>query len=309
MDDHVPVLLTEVLEGLALKPEGVYVDMTFGRGGHAKAILTQLTTGHLYAFDRDRAAVDAGTPLIATYPGKLTLIHNNFIHVKQELDTRGIAQADGILMDLGVSSPQFDEGERGFSYKEDAALDMRMDQTDSLTAETIVNSYDLKHLTAIFREYGDEPQAYEIAKAIVKAREDAPITTTGALVALIKASKPQRELKKKGHPAKQAFQALRIAVNDELGNLAKGLSAACGLLKSDGRLAVITFHSGEDRLVKNYFRDLTTVVGTRQGPAAIRQPEPPAYALYNRQVILPSPVEIAANHRASSAKLRIIIRK
>ena len=309
MEDHVPVLLREVIEGLAIKPDGIYVDMTFGRGGHAEAILSQLTTGHVYGFDRDAAAIAAGKALSDRYPGKLTLIHENFINVTRQLNLLGVTSVDGILMDLGVSSPQFDEGDRGFSYREDAPLDMRMDQDQKLTAADIVNKYDVSRLTAILRDYADEPQAYQIAKAIVKTRLDQPITTTGELVAIIKGAKPQKELKKKGHPAKQTFQALRIAVNDEMNALEKGLEEATHLLTAKGRLAVITFHSGEDRLVKNRFRDLTTIVGSRIGPQAIVVPPPAKYESYNRQVIVPSPAEITNNHRAASAKLRIIIRK
>jgi len=309
MEEHVPVLLNEVVEGLAIKPSGIYVDMTFGRGGHTEAILKQLTTGHVYGFDRDAAAIASGKTLLDRYPGKLTLIHENFINVARQMDLLGVTGVDGILMDLGVSSPQFDEGDRGFSYREDAPLDMRMDQDQKLTASAIVNQYDVSRLTAIMRDYADEPQAYQIAKAIVKARIDHPITTTGELVAIIKGAKPQKELKKKGHPAKQAFQALRIAVNDEMNALEKGLEAATELLSAKGRLAVITFHSGEDRMVKNRFRDLATVSGSRNGPGAILVPPPAKYELYNRQVIVPSQEEIANNHRANSAKLRIIIRK
>lgn len=308
MDAHKPVLLNEVMTGLALAPDKIYVDATFGRGGHSKVILDQLTTGHLYAFDRDSAAIEAGQVLHEMYPGKLTLIHDNFTQMGNHLTSLGITQVDGILMDLGVSSPQFDESERGFTYRDDAILDMRMDQSQTLTAETIVNYYELKEITNILREYGDEPQAYQIAKAIIAARGTAPITTTGQLVAIIKGAKPQRELKKKGHPAKQTFQALRIAVNDELNNLKKAIKIATPLLAEQGRLAIITFHSGEDRIVKTMFKQLTTQTGSRYGPEALKIPQPLEYRLYNKEVIIPNQEELSANHRASSAKLRIIIR-
>jgi len=308
MDAHKPVLLNEVIAGLAIDSTKTYVDATFGRGGHAEAILSRLTTGHLYAFDRDIAAIEAGQALRDRYPEKLTLIHDNFTQMGVRLKMLGVTAVAGILMDLGVSSPQFDDSDRGFTYRDDAALDMRMDQSQKLTAETLVNYSDLKTLTNIFREYGDEPQAYQIAKAIIAARDEAMITTTGQLVTIIKSAKPQRELKKKGHPAKQAFQALRIAVNDEINNLIKTLDVAVKLLDAKGRLAVITFHSGEDRIVKTKFKALTTQQGSRYGPEALKMPQPLEYELYNRDVILPTPEEILENHRANSAKLRIIIR-
>ncbi len=309
MESHVPVLLEEVIEGLAIDPARTYVDLTFGRGGHAKAILDKLVTGHLYAFDRDQAAIIAGQTLLENYPDHLTLIHDNFVNMTLQLEERDIHEVAGIIIDLGVSSPQFDESDRGFTYREDAPLDMRMDQSQILDAATIVNHYDLAQLTKIFREYGDEPQAYQIARAIIANRSLAPITTTGRLVTIIKSAKPQRELKKKGHPAKQAFQALRIAVNDELHNLERALVSATKMLAVGGHLAVITFHSGEDRIVKNYFKSLTTNEGTRYGPLALKQPEPPEYRLYNRQVIEATPQEIKLNNRAKSAKLRIITRE
>ncbi|HAK05438.1 MAG TPA: 16S rRNA (cytosine(1402)-N(4))-methyltransferase [Firmicutes bacterium] len=309
MDEHTPVLLHEIIAGLNIRPTGTFVDLTFGRGGHAKEILKSLTSGHLFAFDRDITAIAAGQVLVANYPASLTLIHDNFTQAAIRLMELGIHQVDGIVMDLGVSSPQFDDYTRGFSYREDAPLDMRMDQRQRLTAEIIVNTADIATLSHIFREYGDEPQAFQIAKAIVKARTLGPITTTGQLVTIIKSVKPQKELKKKGHPAKQAFQALRIATNDEMVNLEQGLKVATSLLAPLGRLAVITFHSGEDRLVKNYFKSLTTTSGSRYGIEAMIKPEEPKFTLYNRQVILPTAQEIIDNHRASSAKLRIIQRK
>lgn len=309
MDFHVPVLLNEVIEALVIPQKATYVDMTFGRGGHSQAILDRSAHSHLYAFDRDRSAIASGADLVAHYQGRLTLIHDNFTQAKGHLASLGVTQVDGIVMDLGVSSPQFDDADRGFTYRDDTLLDMRMDTDQNMTAMSILATADVHELTRIFREYGDEPQAYQLAKAIVAERKLSPIETTGQLVAIIKSVKPNKELKKKGHPAKQAFQALRIAVNDELENLKIGLRIATSLLAPGGRLAVITFHSGEDRIVKNYFRELSTNQGSRFGPTAIIIPEEPEFAYYNRQVIIPSATEIATNHRAASAKLRIIQRK
>ncbi|MFA5235507.1 MAG: 16S rRNA (cytosine(1402)-N(4))-methyltransferase RsmH [Bacilli bacterium] len=309
MGDHTPVLLQEAVAGLDVKPDGIYVDMTFGRGGHTKAILDRLTTGRVYAIDRDIQAIEAGQALVASHPQQLTLIHANFTQVRLALAEHGVDRVDGILMDLGVSSPQFDDPDRGFSYREDAPLDMRMDRRQTLTAAQLVATRDVGELTRIFRDYADEPQAYQIAKAIVKDRGTKPLLTTGDLVALIKRVKPQKELSKKGHPAKQAFQALRIAVNNEIENLETALKEAVALLKPRGRLAVITFHSGEDRLVKNYFKSLCVSEGTRHGLAAMVKTPELAYEYHNRQPIVPGETEANDNHRAVGAKLRIIIRK
>ncbi len=306
---HTPVLLHEVIAGLDVQPHGTYLDMTFGRGGHTTAILDRLTTGHVYAIDRDREAIEAGQTLVDKNPQKLTLIHANFTQAASVLADLGVDRVDGVLMDLGVSSPQFDDPERGFSYREDAPLDMRMDQRQTVTAAQLVATLGIAELAKIFREYADEPQAYQLAKAIVKDRETKPLLTTSDLVALIKRVKPQKELSKKGHPAKQAFQALRIAVNDEIVNLEAALKQASALLKPRGRLAVITFHSGEDRLVKNYFKRLCVNEETRHGPLALIKTPELDYEYYNRQAIAPSEAEIHDNHRSAGAKLRIIIRK
>jgi 16S rRNA (cytosine1402-N4)-methyltransferase len=218
-----------------------------------------------------------------------------------------VKEVDGILMDLGVSSPQFDEGERGFSYKEEARLDMRMDQRQDLTAYQIVNTYDFEDLLKIFQIYGEEKYSYSIAKNIIKARELKPIETTLELVEIIKKSKPMKELKKVGHPAKQVFQALRIAVNDELNVLVKALESALRHLKPGGRLAVITFHSGEDRIVKNIFKEAAVEIGNRLDiPLTTKAKE---FDLINRKPIVGSEAELEMNHRSASAKLRIIARK
>ena len=308
MGKHIPVLLNETISGLNIKPDGIYVDLTVGRGGHSGEILKQLKTGHLYAFDQDEEAIVESQKYLETISSSFTLIHKNFSSFKKTLDEMNIQYVDGILMDLGVSSPQFDEGNRGFSYREDAPLDMRMDQRNDLTAYKIVNQYSLEEITKILREYGEEKFAYQIAKNIVKAREVAPIETTFQLVDIIKRSKPMKELAKAGHPAKQSFQALRIAVNDELNVLTLTLRDALKALRPNGgRLAVITFHSLEDRIVKNIFKEAAVSEGSRIDiPSQMEEKE---YELVLRKPIVASEDELNLNHRAQSAKLRIIQRK
>ena len=308
MDEHIPVLLNEVINGLNIKSSGTYVDLTVGRGGHSSEILSRLDNkGHLICVDQDEEAIVASQARLAKISNNFEIVRSNFSHVEEILQDKGIAEVDGILMDLGVSSPQFDKGERGFSYKEDARLDMRMDQRQELTAYTIINTYSLEDLTKIFQIYGEEKYSFSIAKNIIKARESAPIETTFQLVDIIKRSKPMKELKKVGHPAKQVFQALRIAVNDELNVLEKALTAALKHLKPGGRLAVITFHSGEDRIVKNYFKEAAISEGNRiDGPMQEKEKE---FDLINRKPIVASESELEMNHRSASAKLRIIARK
>ena len=307
MAEHVPVLLNEVIAGLNIKPDGTYVDLTVGRGGHSSEILTRLTSGRLICVDQDEEAIVASTARLSKIGSNFTVIRANFSALDSILKEQGIDQVDGILMDLGVSSPQFDKGERGFSYNSDARLDMRMDQRQSLTAYQIVNTYSLEDLNQIFKEYGEEKYSYSIAKNIIKAREIAPIETTFQLVEVIKRSKPMKELKKVGHPAKQVFQALRIAVNDELNVLIKTLKVALAHLKPGGRLAVITFHSGEDRIVKNIFKEAAVEVGNRiDGPMKIETKE---FDLINHKPITASEEELQSNHRSASAKLRIIAKK
>ena len=307
MAEHIPVLLNEVIAGLNIKPDGTYVDLTVGRGGHSSEILTRLPNGHLICVDQDEEAIVASTARLKQIRENFTVIRANFSALDEILNDQGIDQVDGILMDLGVSSPQFDKGERGFSYNSDARLDMRMDQRQSLTAYQIVNTYSLEDLTKIFQTYGEEKYSYSIAKNIIKDREKAPIETTFQLVEIIKRSKPMKELKKVGHPAKQVFQALRIAVNDELNVLVKALNAALAHLKPGGRLAVITFHSGEDRIVKNIFKEAAVEVGNRiDGPMKAQSKE---FDLINHKPITASEEELQNNHRSASAKLRIIARK
>ena len=307
MDEHIPVLLNEVIAGLNIKSNGTYVDLTVGRGGHSSEILKRLKEGHLICVDQDEEAIEASTERLSKIGSNFTVIRANFSALDSILKSQEINKVDGILMDLGVSSPQFDKGERGFSYKEDARLDMRMDQRQDLTAYNIINTYSLEDLTKIFQIYGEEKYSFSIAKNIIKARESAPIETTFQLVDIIKRSKPMKELKKVGHPAKQVFQALRIAVNDELNVLEKALKAALKHLKPGGRLAVITFHSGEDRIVKNIFKDAAISVGNRfDGPMLEQEKD---YILINHKPITASEKELEFNHRSASAKLRIIARK
>lgn len=308
MGKHIPVMLYEVIDGLNIKPEGTYLDLTIGRGGHSSKILEKLTSGHLIGFDQDEIAIQESTVNLAKVSNNFELIHSNFVNFKQTLNEKGIEHVDGILMDLGVSSPQFDEAERGFSYREDAPLDMRMDRRNTLTAYEIVNTYSLEDLNRIFREYGDDKFSYQIAKNIVKERAIAPIKTTFELVEIVKKSKPMKVLAKAGHPAKQIFQALRIAVNDELNVLIEALHDALSVLRPNGgRLAVITFHSGEDRIVKNIFKDASVVEGNRyDGPNDRVEKE---YRLVNSKPITATEEELLVNHRSNSAKLRIIERK
>lgn len=307
MDEHIPVLLNEVITGLNIKSSGTYVDLTVGRGGHSSEILARLKEGHLICVDQDEEAIVASQARLSKISNKFEIVRSNFSHLEEILKDKNIDEVDGILMDLGVSSPQFDKGERGFSYKEDARLDMRMDQRQDLTAYNIINTYSLEDLTKIFQIYGEEKYSFSIARNIIKARESAPIETTFQLVDIIKRSKPMKELKKVGHPAKQVFQALRIAVNDELNVLEKALKAALKHLKPGGRLAVITFHSGEDRIVKNIFKDAAISVGNRfDGPMLEQEKD---YILISHKPITASEKELEFNHRSASAKLRIIARK
>ena len=307
MEEHIPVLLNEVIEGLNIKPSGIYLDLTVGRGGHSSEILSRLKSGRLICVDQDEEAIIASNERLSKISDHYKIIRANFSALSEILSSEGLEEVDGILMDLGVSSPQFDKGERGFSYNADARLDMRMDQRQDLTAYQIVNTYSLEVLNKIFQIYGEEKYSYSIAKNIIKAREIAPIETTFQLVDIIKRSKPMKELKKVGHPAKQVFQALRIATNDELNVLEKTLKIALKHLAPEGRLAVITFHSGEDRIVKNIFKEAAVEVGNRlDGPMANQEKE---FILINHKPITASESELERNHRSASAKLRIIAKK
>ena len=301
MGKHIPVLLNETITGLNVKPDGIYVDLTLGRGGHSGEILKKLQKGHLYGVDQDEVAIEESRRYLETISNNFTLIHKNFSHLDEILEENQVEYVDGILMDLGVSSPQFDEGDRGFSYREDARLDMRMDQRNPLTAYDIVNTYSLDEIFRILRDYGEEKFAYSIAKNIVKARESKPIETTFQLVEIIKKSKPMKELAKAGHPAKQSFQALRIAVNDELNVLTIALNKALKALRPHGgRLAVITFHSLEDRIVKNVFKDAAVSEGNRYDiPVLTKEKE---YQLITRKPIVANEEELELNHRSISPR-------
>lgn len=304
MFKHVSVLLNESIEALDIKENGIYVDMTCGGAGHSSKILEKLTTGHLYSFDQDDYALTRSDERLKKISHNYTLIKSNFRNLKNKLNEYGVYKVDGILYDLGVSSFQLDMKERGFSYNEDAPLDMRMDQSQNLTAADIVNKYSYNDLVRILFSYGDEPNAKKIANAICKAREEKTINTTFELVEIIKKALPQKVLKQKGHPAKLTFQALRIEVNDELKALQESLKQAIELLNVNGRIAVITFQPEEDKIVKHIFKEVSTNNLPLDLPLA-NIPEPD-FVIINKKPILPSEEELADNHRSHSAKLRIL---
>ena len=302
-------MLNESIDGLNIKENGIYVDCTLGRGGHASKILSQLKTGLLIGIDQDQEAIDYSKELLSSISSNYKIVKNNFRNIDKILEELNINKVDGAVYDLGVSSPQFDEDYRGFSYKFDSELDMRMDQNNPLTAKYIVNNYSLNDLVRIFKEYGEEKYSYSIAKNIVEERKSKEISTTFDLVEIIKKSKPTKELNKKGHPAKQIFQALRIEVNDELNALEDSLNKILKLLNVGGRLVVISFHSLEDRIVKNIFKENSVVEGNRINeiidPKNIKQAN---YRSINKKVIIPSNKELEENSRSKSAKLRILER-
>lgn len=306
MGEHVSVLLCEAIDMLNIKPNGVYVDLTLGRAGHSLKILEHLKDGELICFDKDLEAIEESSKLFNSTHKKVSIYHEDFRNFKKVLLASGVKKVDGIIADLGVSSPQLDEDKRGFSYRNDAYLDMRMDTSKSLTAYDVVNSYSLESLTKVLREYGEEKYAYQIAKNIIKAR---PVNTTFELVEIVKSSLPMKELKKVGHPAKQTFQAIRIEVNDELNALKEMLKDALTMLNVNGRIVVITFHSLEDRIVKNIFKEASTVSGSRHNVYTLpSEKDEPAFKLVNSKVIVPSEEEIENNHRSKSAKMRVIER-
>ena len=302
---HKPVLLQECLDALAIRPDGIYVDGTLGRAGHSSEIVRRLTTGRLIALDRDETALTAARQRLAEHMERVTLVHSNFSRLGAVLDELGVDAADGMLFDLGVSSPQLDDASRGFSYKQDAPLDMRMDESAPLTARTLVNTASYEELRRILYEYGEERFAPQIAKAICAARERKPIETTLELAELIRGAMPAKALREKQHPAKRSFQAIRIAVNDELGELEPMLDAAEAHLKPGGRLAVITFHSLEDRIVKQKFKDLATgCICPPEFPVCVCG-QKPKMRLVTRKPIVSGDEELAENPRARSAKLRV----
>ena len=302
---HKPVLLNECIQALNIRPDGVYVDGTLGRAGHSLEIARRLTTGRLICIDRDQTAIDAARVRLAPYLDRVTLIHSNFSDLGEVLGEAGVNGADGMLFDLGVSSPQLDDASRGFSYMQDAPLDMRMDTTAPLTAADVVHTWSQEELRRILYEYGEERYAPAIAKAIVRAREQAPVETTLELVEIIKGAMPPAALREKQHPAKRSFQAVRIAVNGELDALPPMLRAAVDGLNPGGRLAVITFHSLEDRIVKR------ALAGMAKGctcppefPVCVCGKKP-QIRLVTHKPVTAGAAELEDNPRARSAKLRV----
>ncbi|MBR4428970.1 MAG: 16S rRNA (cytosine(1402)-N(4))-methyltransferase RsmH [Clostridia bacterium] len=305
---HLPVLLDECLEGLDIRPDGVYLDGTLGGGGHSGEILKRLTSGHLYGIDRDMDAINAASRHMEELgvSGRFTPVHGNFHDAKALLDELGVSVIDGALVDLGVSSWQLDAGERGFSYNGDNPLDMRMDASRGMSAADIVNGYSQQELTRVLRDWGEENWAAQIARVICDRRKLSPITTTEQLVDIIDAAIPKKIRAKDGsHPARRTFQALRIEVNDELAPLEKALEDIFSLLKPGGRLCVITFHSLEDRIVKNLFKRLSDpCTCPRSFPVCVCGKKPTA-RLITRKPITASEEELANNPRSRSASLRI----
>ena len=308
MFNHVTVLLNEAVEGLNVKSDGIYVDCTLGGAGHSSLILKQLTTGHLYCFDQDENAIQAARQRLETIGNQFTIIQSNFKNIKAELNQRGVEHVDGILFDLGVSSPQFDNAERCFSYNYDARLDMRMDQSSSLDAHEIVNHYSYEQLVEILYKYADEKFAKQIARRIEKEREIQPIDTTFQLVEIVKSAIPAYARRKGGHPAKRTFQALRIAVNDELNVFDIALKDALDLLNINGRIAVITFHSLEDKICKYTFNEVSKLKDVPKGLPVIPEGMQPKFKLINKKPIIATEEELNENHRSHSAKLRVIER-
>ena len=307
---HYSVLLYESLDLLDIKPDGIYVDGTLGRGGHSSKIAEKLTTGHLYSFDKDMTAIEESSVRLEPFKEKVTLIHSDFSHMKEKLNELGVHEIDGLILDLGVSSPQFDDPERGFSYRFDARLDRRMDHSKSLSAYEVINEYDFRDLQHIFRKYGEEPFAGPIAKKICERPQNRPIETTFELVDVIKEALPMKVKAKKGHPAKKVFQAIRIEVNHELDSLELGLKDGLSMLKKGGKAAVITFHSLEDRIVKDMFVEHSSVEKVdKRIPLRPDQIKEADYQLLNKKPILPSDDENEENNRSHSAKLRGIMRK
>ena len=302
---HVPVLLHECLDALAIKPDGIYVDGTLGRAGHSLEIVKRLTTGRLIGIDRDETAIAAAQERLADYRDRVTLVHSNFDRIGDILADLHIDGADGMLFDLGVSSPQLDDAERGFSYMHDAPLDMRMDRTAYLTAREVVNSWSYEELRRILFEYGEERYAPAIAKRIVQHREQQPIETTLELVDIIKSAMPPQALREKQHPAKRSFQGIRIAVNDELTAISRMLQGAIPRLNAGGRLAVISFHSLEDRIVKSELAAAAKGCDCPPSFPVCVCGKKPLVKLVPRKPILPSAQELEENPRARSAKLRV----
>lgn len=301
---HIPVLLNETIEGLNIKPDGIYVDCTMGGAGHSSVILSKLTTGHLYAFDQDEMVIEKSKARLEAISNNFTIINDNFVNIKSALEEVGVTKVDGILYDLGVSSFQLDIPERGFSYNHDAPLDMRMDQSKDFSAYDVVNSYSEQELKKVLYEYGEEKFAGLIVKKIIKSR---PIETTHQLVDVIKSSLPAAVLRKEKHPAKKTFQAIRIEVNKELIVFRKSLEDAFTILNKNGRIAVITFHSLEDRICKHMFKEKCTLDLPHDLPV-IPEGYTIDFELVNKKAIIATQEELALNNRSHSAKLRVIER-
>lgn len=312
MGKHISVLLDTSISFLNIKPNNIYVDCTLGRAGHSLKILEKLNhTGNLFCFEQDQIAIKESKSILSNTNFKnYEIINSNFQHLNSELFIKNIFKVDGILYDLGVSSPQFDDGKRGFSYNKNSRLDMRMNTNNSLDAYYVVNNYSLEQLLFIFKKYGEEKFSYNIAKNIIKYRANKVIKTTFQLVDIIKNSLPQKVLKKHKHPAKKIFQAIRIEVNDELNALKKSLIQALELLNSKGRIIIITFNSLEDRIVKNIFKSkiISPYEEINKKLPIIKEWES-KYILINKKVIRPSLKEISYNSRSKSAKLRVIEKK
>ena len=302
---HVSVLLQECIDGLDIKPDGIYVDGTLGGAGHSSQIAKRLTTGRLIGIDRDPIALEAAGKRLEPYRDRVTLVHSNFCEMDKVLQNLGIEGVDGILMDLGVSSPQLDDGERGFSYMVDAPLDMRMNGEDALSAQTVVNTWSQEELKRILYTYGEERYAPQIAAAICRRRQDKPIETTLELVDIIRSAMPPAALREKQHPAKRSFLAIPIAVNDALGSVEKAMDVAIPLLHPGGRLAVITFHSLEDRIVKLAMNEASKGCTCPPNFPVCVCGKKPKVKLISRKPIVSGAEELEANPRARSAKLRV----
>jgi 16S rRNA (cytosine1402-N4)-methyltransferase len=306
MFEHTTVLLDEAVNGLNIKPDGIYVDCTLGGAGHSSLILSKLTdNGKLFAFDQDEVAIANAKEKLSVYGEQLTIIKSNFLYLKEELEQLGIEKVDGVLYDLGVSSPQLDTPERGFSYHHEAPLDMRMDNDADISAYDVINHWSYEDLVRIFFRYGEEKFSKQIARKIEAKREIKPIETTFELVELIKEGIPAPARRKGGHPAKRVFQAVRIAVNDELAVFEKSLQKAIDILNPEGRISVITFHSLEDRICKAAFKKASETPDLPHGLPIIPEEFKPILKLITRKPILPSEEELEHNNRARSAKLRI----
>lgn len=304
---HYSVLLKESIDGLNIKPEGIYIDATLGYGGHSSEILKKLTTGHLYAFDQDIEAINYSEERLSKISNNFTIIHSNFVHIKEKMLELGVEKVDGILFDLGLSSPQINDKDRGFTFMTDAPLDMRMDRSSTITAKDIINTYSIEKLSNIFFIYGEEKMSKFIAKKIVSERLTKEIKTTKELVKIIESGVGAKYFNKY-HPERQIFQAIRIEVNSELTVLNSALPDAIDLLNKNGRISVITFHSLEDRIVKQIFKKESDIDELVKGLPEIPQEYQPKLKLVNKKPILPSTEELNENSRSKSAKLRIVER-